>query len=328
MIRLFISLFIVCMGGLFAQAITGEALIREKIALPADTVFTATLQDVSRMDTSALVLGKTIITSPRSPVKFSIDFDESKIDPRNIYNVRATIHQGSKLLYTTDTRYGVLTGGKGNTVSMILKKVPTAVAKPELPASFSGTIPSASGEGIEYQLNFLPNKIFYLTTKYVGKPEGQNRFDDIGTYSTNNKTLTLKGGKEAPYLFEMTARNTLRKLDLNGKPIVSSLNYDLKRDTTFIPVAPRLLLNGMYTYMADAGIFQECSSGQTFSVAQQHDSLQLERTYLDAQQKNNAHTLMAIVEGEIQQRPNMEGNLSTLIVHKFIRFEPKGKCKN
>lgn len=323
-----IALLITLLSSIYAQTITGEALIREKIALPTDTVFTATLQDVSRMDTSAIVLGKTIISSPKSPIQFSIDFDESKIDPRNTYNVRATIHQGSKLLYTTDTRNSVLTGGKGNTVSMILKKIPTAVAKPELPASFSGTLPSASGEGIEYHLNLLPTKIFYLTTNYVGKPEGQNRFDDIGTYSTNNKTLTLKGGKEAPLFFEMTSRNTLRKLDIYGKPIVSSLNYDLKRDTTFIPVAPRLLLNGMYTYMADTGIFQECSSSQTFSVAQQHDSLQLERTYLDAQQKNNAHTLMAIVEGEIQQRPNMEGNLSTLIVHKFIRFEPKGKCKN
>jgi len=326
--EIFITFLLIALVLGHAQTITGEALIREKTALPEDTIFTATLQDVSRMDTSAIVLGKTIINSPKSLIKFSIDFNESKIDPRYTYNVRATIHQGSKLLYTTDTHYRVLTGKKGNTVSMILKKVPTVVAKPELPASFSGTLPSASGEGIAYHINFFSNKIFYLTTQYLGKPEGESRFDDIGTYSTKNKIFTLKGGKEAPFMFEMIDRTTLRKLDFNGKPIVSDLNYDLKRDTTFIPVAPRLLLNGMYTYMADAGIFQECSSGKTFRVAQQHDSLQLERTYLDAQQKNNSSILMAIVEGEIQQRPNMEGNLSTLIVHKFIRFEPKGKCKN
>jgi copper homeostasis protein (lipoprotein) len=199
---------------------------------------------------------------------------------------------------------------------------------PELPASFRATLPSASSQGIEYHLNLLPNKIFYLTTKYLDKPEGENRFDDIGIYSTKNKIFTLKGGREAPLFFEMTSRSTLRKLDLNGKVIQSTLNYDLQRDATFVPASPRLLLQGMYTHMADAGILQECRTGKILSVAQQLDNIQLERTYLDAQQKNNDSTLMAIVEGEIQQRPNMEGNLSTLIIHKFIRFEPKAKCKN
>ena len=322
-----ILLIMIFLSPSYAQTITGEALIREKIMLPPDTIFTATLQDVSRADAMAIVLGTTTITSPKSPIQFSINFDESTINPSHAYNVRATIHQGSKLLYTTDTRYGVLTRSQGNNVSMILKKVPATAIAPELPASFSGTLPSADGEGIEYHLNLLPNKIFYLTTHYLGKPEGENRFDDIGTYSTKNKIFTLKGGREATLFFEMTSRNTLRKLDLNGKPIASDLNYNLKRDPVFIPSSPKLLLSGAYTYMADAGIFKECITGQTYSIEASRDAIQLERTFLDAQSKNIPITL-AIIQGEIQQRPNMGGNLSTLIVHQFIRFESKAKCKN
>lgn len=326
MIRLFISLFIGCMGGLFAQTITGEALIREKIALQPDTIFTATLQDVSRMDTLAIVLGKTIIKSPNSPIKFSIDFDKSKINPSHTYTVRATIHDSNKkLLYTTDTAYRVLTGGQGMSVSMLLKKV--TPIEPELPASFTGVLPCADCEGIEYRLNLLPNHVFYLSTTYLGKKEGENRFDDIGTYSTKNTIFTLKGGREAPIFFEMQSRNVLRKLDMGGKPIVSKLNYDLKRDTRYQPLSPRLLMDGMYSYMADAGVFYNCLTKQNYSVASQGQNLELERAYMDTQRTINT-PVMALIEGEIQQRPNMEGSLQTLIVHKFLRLDSEAKCKD
>lgn len=195
----------------------------------------------------------------------------------------------------------------------------------EIPASFSGTFPCADCEGISYHLNLLPNNIFYLSTEYLGKKEGKNRFDDIGKYSSKNKVLTLKGSREAPLFFAMPSHNTLRKLDINGKPIDSKLNYILKRDTAFQAVQPRLFMSGMFSYMADAGIFKDCITGQTYSVATQGDNIELERAYLDTQRIDNA-PLMALVEGEIIQRPNMEGNFSTLIVHKFLRFESKERC--
>jgi copper homeostasis protein (lipoprotein) len=196
---------------------------------------------------------------------------------------------------------------------------------PELPASFSGTLPCADCEGINYHLNLLPNNIFYLTTEYLGKKEGKTRFDDMGTYSTKNKIFTLKGGHEAPLFFEMRSRSTLRKLDMNAKPIDSKLNYDLKRDGQFTAVQPRLFMSGMYSTMADAGIFKNCSTGQTLSVAQEKENLELERAYLSTQGVMS-QPVLALIEGEIVQHPNMEGNLSTLIVHKFLRVEPSLNC--
>ena len=195
----------------------------------------------------------------------------------------------------------------------------------ELPASFSGTLPCTDCEGISYHLNLLPNNIFYLSTEYLGKKEEKNRFDDIGKYTSKNNLITLKGGREAPLFFTMPSRNTLRKLDMNGKPIDSKLNYILKRDSVFQAVQPRLFMSGVYSYMADAGLFKNCITGQSYSVAAQGDNIELERAYLDTQRITNA-PVIALVEGEIIQRPNMEGNLSTLIVHKFLRFESKERC--
>jgi len=195
----------------------------------------------------------------------------------------------------------------------------------DLPASFSGTLPCADCEGISYHLNLLPNNIFYLSSEYLGKKDGQTRFDDIGKYSSKNKIIILKGGREAPIFFQMTSHNVLKKLDMHGQVINSKLNYILKRDAVFQAVHPRLFMSGMYSYMADAGIFKNCITGQTYSVTTQYDNIELERAYLDTQHIANV-PVMALVEGEIIQRPNMEGNLSTLIVHKFLRLESNQRC--
>jgi len=195
----------------------------------------------------------------------------------------------------------------------------------ELPASFSGILPCADCEGISYHLNLLPNNIYYLSNEYLGKKEGQNRFDDIGKYSSKNKVIILKGGREAQMFFKMISHNILKKLDIHGQVINSKLNYILKRDAAFQAVQPRLFMSGMYSYMADAGIFKNCITGQTYSVATQGDNIELERAYLYTQHIANT-PVMALVEGEIIHRPKIEGNLSTLIVHKFLRLESNQRC--
>lgn len=195
------------------------------------------------------------------------------------------------------------------------------------PISFSGKLPSASGEGIIYRLNLLPHNVFYLSNLYVGHKEGENRFDDIGVYTQHKNILTLHGGKEGALYFEIAPKNHLKKRDIEGKPIASKLNHSLKRDQTYQPIAPRLFMHGMFSYMADAGVFHNCLTHQNYSVATQADNLELERAYLDTQRTINA-PMMVLIEGEIQQRPNMEGPLHTLIVRKFLRIETEGKCKD
>lgn len=307
----------------YGDTIRGEAILREKMVLPTNITFTAILQDVSRADVAAITIGETTVVSAKFPLKFSIDFDKSKIDPRYSYSVRAAIHQGSKLLYTTDTYYPVITRGAIDRVRVILKKVSSA--EPELPASFSGILPCADCEGIEYHFNLLPNHIFYLSAKYLGKKERENRFDDIGTYTSKNKMITFRGERQTPFYFMIWERNVLRKLGPRGEFLVSDLNYNLNRDITFQPISPRLFMRGMYSYVADAAVFKTCSTGQIVSVAHEKENLELEQAYLNTKRIDN-QPVMALIEGEIVQRPNMEGNLSTLVIHKFLRVDSSQNC--
>jgi putative lipoprotein len=50
-----------------AQSVRGTATYRERIAMPAGAVFEATLEDVSRADAPADVIGRARVTSPSTP---------------------------------------------------------------------------------------------------------------------------------------------------------------------------------------------------------------------------------------------------------------------
>jgi len=63
------------------QTITGSATYRERIALPPGTVFEATLEDVSRADAPAEVVGRVRVEKPgQPPFRFSIAYDPARWD--------------------------------------------------------------------------------------------------------------------------------------------------------------------------------------------------------------------------------------------------------
>src|SRR5574341_322403 len=157
-----------------------------------------------------------------------------------------------------------------------------------LPATFSGVLPCADCSGIRYTLNLFPDRVFYLRETYLAKGEGEgDSFYDLGSwsFSEDGKTLTLKGGREAPLLFSAKSPEVLRKLDLDGHEIESALNYNLTRAGQFEFFKVNAFVRGMYSYMADAGIFTECRTGKKFPVAQEGDNAALEAAYLKARQQ-------------------------------------------
>ena len=88
----------------YAGTITGTATIRERIALPPDAVFEVVLIDIARADAPAEVLGRVRLQpAGHPPFRFSIPYRERDITPRGRYSVRATVRQGERLLFTTDT---------------------------------------------------------------------------------------------------------------------------------------------------------------------------------------------------------------------------------
>jgi putative lipoprotein len=103
--------------------ISGTATYRERMALPPDAVFEATLEDVSRADAPALVVASTRVASPAVPISFSIGVDPARIDARRRYVVRGRITLNGQLLFTTDTVYPVFGAGNVRRVdNMLLRR--------------------------------------------------------------------------------------------------------------------------------------------------------------------------------------------------------------
>jgi len=198
----------------------------------------------------------------------------------------------------------------------------------ELPASYEGDLPCADCEGIRYHLDLFEDRSFFLRMSYLGRGKDA-AFDDIGTWelAEDGQKLVLWGGREAHEMFRVVDAGTLRKLDLEGRDISSSLSYELRRGAAFSPIEPRLLMRGMYRYMADAALFEECLTGRSFPVSMEADNVALERAYLAAQTEPG-ETILVSLEGRIAKRPAMEGDATelSLVPERLVGVWPGESC--
>ena len=164
---------------------TGTATYRERIALPPGAVFEATLEDVSRADAPAEVLGRTRMESPGNPpFKFSIAYDPARIDPSHRYTVRAKVTHEDRLMFTTDTHYPVLSAGQPSHVDMLMR----------MPPSSASTASTATLENTYWKLMRLgselePHFILQPDQKRVAGSGGCNRM--MGSYTLDGSKLTF-----------------------------------------------------------------------------------------------------------------------------------------
>jgi copper homeostasis protein (lipoprotein) len=318
-----------------AGTLQGTATYRERIALPPDAVFEAELQNVSRADAPAVVLGRSKLDpAGQPPFRFEIAYDDAAVQAGQRYTVRASVKQQGRLLFTTDRHSPVLDGGSAPLNLLLVSARSGAKPKPgggigALPASYEGELPGA-GNPIAWHVDLLPEGRYQLRMTHVGRPE-PNRFDDIGRWTRERNTdrIVLRGGREAPvYLMAEKDGAALRKLDRGGKPIESSHNDRLARLSNFAPIEPRLNLTGMFTYMADAASITLCADGRRLPVTMEGDYSALETAYKQAGLQPG-QPLLVSMEGLIAQRPSMEENQpprATLVVERFINVWPRESC--
>lgn len=121
-----ITAFALCLTGIllcgasWAGTLQGTAMYRERIALPPDAVFEAELQDISRADAPAVVLGRARLDpAGQTPFYFEITYDDAAVQPGHSYAVRAIVTHGQRLLFTTDRVCPVL-DGSGKPLEMLL----------------------------------------------------------------------------------------------------------------------------------------------------------------------------------------------------------------
>ncbi len=99
--------------GLAITAITGQVAYRPRIALPPDAVIEVELQDISRADAPARVLGRQRIETggQQVPIPFAVEYDLSQIDPDGVYVLVARISEGGTTRWTNPDLLRVITGG-------------------------------------------------------------------------------------------------------------------------------------------------------------------------------------------------------------------------
>ena len=197
-----------------------------------------------------------------------------------------------------------------------------------LPATFKGTLPCANCVGIRYHLDLWPDGVFHLRQSYLGTAVVA---DDRGRWhkDPSRAVILLYGSRERPIQFEVKGSDTIRLLDQQGRPIQSSLQYELTSDGTLTPTDLSLELHGMFRYMADAARFEDCLTGRSYPVAMEGDYIQLERAYREAAKPEPGAPLMARFEGDITRRPAMEGRglVPTVVVRRFIGVWPDQRCE-
>ncbi len=334
------AMAIMTAGPLAADTLTGRAMIDTRMALPSGLTFEAVIEDISRADAPATVIGRTVIENPgQPPIDFAIDYDPAGLLPGAIYSLRATIRRGDALMFTTDIVTRVLTDGTTRPVEVWLRPVarssgaspaPVGAHGLSLPASFTGILPCADCEGIRHHLDLWPDQVYHMRRDWLGRPEGPLRRDEVGRWYADppRGAIVLFGASEMPLFWEVRGPGRLRQMDMAGNPITSDLPYELTSDGTLSPTELEgMFLLGMMTYPADAASFEECLTGRRYPIATDGDYLALERAYLDARAGPGA-PLLVHVEGGLGERPSMEGTDRThLVVERFIKAAPGESCE-
>lgn len=93
-------------------------------------------------------------------------------------------------------------------------------------------------------------------------------------------------------------------------------------------VIERIKMQGMYSYMADAGLFLECGNNKKrLPVAMEGDNIALERAYLNNRYQPGKSLLVSI-EGHLATRKKMEGEgtQQVVIVDQFLSIQQQENC--
>lgn len=212
------------------SAVTGVALARERMRLPPDTVFEATLVDVTREDAPPLVLGRERREwAGNPPYAMRIPYAAARFEPKGRYEVRVTVTQEGRLLLATDQRYPVPQEAAYRNVNVWLER-------PQLPVAAAASADAAVPLTLtHWQLvdiedvpvprpppgEVAPYMVFQPEDHRLAGSGGCNRF--IAAYAvsgsrmevsdlTSNITLCLRsGGMEARFFEALGASVSFRQ---------------------------------------------------------------------------------------------------------------------
>ena len=93
--------------------VSGNVLIRQKVALPPEAVLTVTLSDASLADAPAKVLSQKVTRTEgkQAPFSFALPYNPADIQPNARILLSAAVTLDGKLLFITDTIQEVINHG-------------------------------------------------------------------------------------------------------------------------------------------------------------------------------------------------------------------------
>ena len=318
-----------------AQAVLeATALYRERIAPPRDGVLEAVLAPQG----GGAALGRaTLADAGAPPYAVSIPYDPARVTPGAAYALEVRLSGDGPAAFAGAQRVEGLAGGSPAPVEVLMRRVSMdhGADKPSfvgahglrLPASFRGTLPCADCAGIRHHLDLWPDQVFHLRRDWLGR-EAPLTEDALGRWHVDpaRGALVLQHVAEGPLAWEIEGTDRLRLLGRDGRPIDSDLPYALESAGRLEPTDLRLPLFGMFRYMADAALFEECRTGRRYPVAMEGDYLALERAYL-AERPEAGSAVLATFDGAVAERPAMEGPpRRTVIVERYVGLWPGEAC--
>lgn len=101
------------------RVMRGTVFYRERMALPPTAVIEVTLVDISLADAPSRTIAKTRVSGRRIPARWTLRFDDRRIEPRNRYALQARITDGGQLLFINTTQHTVLAGGPDDTEILV-----------------------------------------------------------------------------------------------------------------------------------------------------------------------------------------------------------------
>jgi len=95
---------------------------------------------------------------------------------------------------------------------------------------YTGTIPSASGPGIDVRMRLNQDESFVLRYEYLDRPDKQVNWTGSFKWDKKGNIITLNI-KDVPPHYKV-AENELIQLDMKGRPVSGNLadNYVLKKE--------------------------------------------------------------------------------------------------
>jgi putative lipoprotein len=176
--------------------VKGTINTQDQAELPTWSIVNVQLQDTSRADAPAIVLGEQVIQNPeRFPVSFEIEYNPTQIDERNVYSMRVRIEVEGKLIFINTTSHYVITRGFPTELEVIVDDVATG-SPPISAAGLEDTKWVLISYGVpKYLKSVLPNT--EITIEFVSADDsvrgsaGCNSYG--GGYDVDLDKLTFPG---------------------------------------------------------------------------------------------------------------------------------------